>query len=129
MEKIVQFFLVSLSQSISENLKSYQFKIVKTISKEIPFFIILESRDIREDSNKQFTGYLSVSVQCSVILTLVHFKSPAEFLFFVLSCDEIVGHDELFEIQITITISVECPEPGYNCQSLFYRAKCLIISL
>ena len=65
LEKIVQFFLVSLSQSISENLKSYQFKIVKTISKEIPFFIILESRDIREDSNKQFTGYLSVSVQCS----------------------------------------------------------------
>ena len=64
LEKIVQFFLVSLSQSISENLKSYQFKIVKTISKEIPFFIILESRDIREDSNKQFTGYLSVSVQC-----------------------------------------------------------------
>ena len=61
LEKIVQFFLVSLSQSISENLKSYQFKIVKTISKEIPFFIILESRDIREDSNKQFTGYLSDS--------------------------------------------------------------------
>ena len=42
-------------------------------------------------------------------LTL-HFKSPAEFGFFVLGRNEIICHDELFEVQVSVAVSVESSE-------------------
>ncbi len=39
-----------------------------------------------------------------------HFKSPAELLFSSSSSNEVVGHDELLEVQVAVTVRIQGPE-------------------
>ena len=39
-----------------------------------------------------------------------HFKSPAELGLLVLGGDEVVGHDELLEVEVAVAVGVKGPE-------------------
>jgi hypothetical protein len=39
-----------------------------------------------------------------------HFKSPAELLFSSSGSNEVVGHDELLEVQVAVTVRIKGPE-------------------
>ena len=39
-----------------------------------------------------------------------HFESPAELGLLVLGGDQVVGHDELLEVEVAVAVSVQGPE-------------------
>ena len=39
-----------------------------------------------------------------------HLESPAEFGLLVLGGDQVVGHDELLEVEVAVAVSVQGPE-------------------
>ena len=40
----------------------------------------------------------------------LHFKGPAELGLLVLGGDQVIGHDELLEVEVAITVSVQGAE-------------------